>query len=253
MVAQLDSCACADCGAVCHGKFPGCATVWAAGPRHVMLSRTVSQLPPPRALPVVSSSNGKAAPETPSPPPSLPAPSSALPVTVALPLTEPGVDVAALLLSLRSELKALHKKVDRLQEKAGMAEELALAAIRATEESHQQTGRALQEQHGAIVNDLLTMRRQVATEVRQMGDALLPPREDPSTAALIEHIDTRLEWLVGEISHRLVILGNEMVRIDERIGANNRQSPLASNLSAPTSHLDEAGAGSIGRLPQPLT
>ncbi|GAC1593556.1 MAG: hypothetical protein NVS3B21_14690 [Acidimicrobiales bacterium] len=30
-----DACTCLECGVVCHGKFVGCATVWARGPQRV--------------------------------------------------------------------------------------------------------------------------------------------------------------------------------------------------------------------------
>lgn len=30
-----DACTCGECGVVCHGRFPGCATVWARGPQAV--------------------------------------------------------------------------------------------------------------------------------------------------------------------------------------------------------------------------
>ncbi|GAC1543450.1 MAG: hypothetical protein NVS3B12_31940 [Acidimicrobiales bacterium] len=30
-----DACTCLECGVVCHGKFAGCATVWARGPQRI--------------------------------------------------------------------------------------------------------------------------------------------------------------------------------------------------------------------------
>ncbi len=39
MVAGTASCSCAQCGAVCEGLYPGCVTVWAAGPRNIALTR----------------------------------------------------------------------------------------------------------------------------------------------------------------------------------------------------------------------
>lgn len=37
MIAHHDHCSCAHCGAVCRGLFAACKTVWAAGPRPVIL------------------------------------------------------------------------------------------------------------------------------------------------------------------------------------------------------------------------
>ena len=32
MVAEAAGCTCRECGAICHGRFNGCAAVWSAGP-----------------------------------------------------------------------------------------------------------------------------------------------------------------------------------------------------------------------------
>lgn len=58
------ACQCPECGVVCEGQFAGCSTVWAAGPREVVLSRPVTPVAEP---PVVNGGsapgfNGKPAP-----------------------------------------------------------------------------------------------------------------------------------------------------------------------------------------------
>ncbi|MDQ3679189.1 MAG: hypothetical protein M3378_01330 [Actinomycetota bacterium] len=49
MTAGESSCHCRQCGVVCEGQFTGCATVWANGPREVVLARPDAQEagPPP--------------------------------------------------------------------------------------------------------------------------------------------------------------------------------------------------------------
>jgi len=159
MAADIGSCSCADCGVICLGKFPACAAVWAAG------SVAVSLRDPPRQL--------KALPALPPPPD--------LALGNGWPVTRPDdagddivgdddPDVAAVLRSMRSEIQGLSLKVDGLQTRAEIADQMAEGAAQS----------AVEQQ----------------------------------AAPLLAHLDGRLEWLVNELSHRLVILGNEVVRIN---------------------------------------
>jgi hypothetical protein len=45
MVAHDDHCRCEQCGTVCHGLFPACKEVWAAGPKPVLVRATQTALP----------------------------------------------------------------------------------------------------------------------------------------------------------------------------------------------------------------
>jgi len=199
MAADFDRCSCADCGVICHGKFPGCATVWAAGPVAVSLRHPPRQLGAPLALPQVASGNGK----------SLAQPHAADP------------EIAALLQSLRSEVQALSVKVEGLQARAEIAEQTAHAATLTAIELPHQIGQALatalQKQHRSIEADLEGLRDQVVGDLEQLVTTLQPPSTTALQAAIAAHLDARLEWLVTELSQRLVLLGNEVVRINKHL------------------------------------
>jgi hypothetical protein len=49
MIPGAQSCSCAECGAVCTGKFGGCATVWLRGPRPIAHTQSEDPLPMRRA------------------------------------------------------------------------------------------------------------------------------------------------------------------------------------------------------------
>jgi len=44
-----DACTCAVCGVVCHGRFAGCATVWARGPQEIQWKPVAGPPPTGRA------------------------------------------------------------------------------------------------------------------------------------------------------------------------------------------------------------
>jgi hypothetical protein len=209
MAADVDSCSCAECGVVCHGKFPGCATVWAAGPVAVTLRHPPPQLGAMPALPRVASGNGKAAAA------SYPLPSSSAPSYAA------DSDIVAVLQMLRLEIQALNVKVDGLQIRADAADQAARDATQAAVELPLQIGQALstalhQQQQG-ITADLEGLRDQVLDDLEELGTALMTPTTATLEAAIVAHLDARLEWLVNELSRRFVVLGNEVFRINKHL------------------------------------
>ena len=211
MVASYDSCSCAECGVVCRGKFPGCATVWAAGPVAVGILRPVKEIGiglghgQGHIHPDASPTNGKVTPGQEITARSTPAPTT---------------DVLGMMQSVRSEIQMLNRKLDRAQERAEASEEAAKAASQAAAELSQRIGRALsvalQQQHTAILGDLAGLRQQITADVGQLGDVRWATSAAALRADIVGQVDARFEWLVNELSNRLVLLGNEVARINEQ-------------------------------------
>jgi len=132
------------------------------------------------------------------------------------PSTGASAELMAVVASLRAEVHGLAAKVDGLRERARVSEDLTRAALQATVDAHRQTKRALEEQHGAIVNDLVRFRRQITDEMRKAAAEAGLGERDVADEVMAQ-LDSRLEWLVNEISNRFVILGNEVAGIKKQL------------------------------------
>lgn len=121
---------------------------------------------------------------------------------------------------LVDEIGELRDQVDRLEDRAEAAEDLARTALEATRDAQLQVRRAIQEQHGAITNDLGRLRTQVARQAEHDGSSFFRSDSD----AVIAHFDAQLDWLFNELTSRLIVLGNQ-VAISGRQLRDTRPAP----------------------------
>ncbi|MDP9073066.1 MAG: hypothetical protein M3N98_02630 [Actinomycetota bacterium] len=219
MVASTASCRCHECGVVCHGKFSGCATVWAAGPVELTLRRPTTELglqPVPDEAGPAGRTNGNAA---------VTWQMAALSAPASAP-TPRSDDLAAVIRSLQSEIQTLNRKIDRVQGQAAASEEAAQATAQAAAELPKRIGTALQvalqRQHSAILDDLAGLREQFTADIAQVADRVRQPSGLASQTVTIGQLDARFEWLVEEVSRRFVTLGNEVVRINRQLSASDQ-------------------------------
>jgi hypothetical protein len=223
MVASLDSCSCAECGVICRGKFPGCATVWAAGPVEVALRRPTKALKVEPPVPTSGPTNGKTTHS-----------SEIAPRHVAAPAANRlSADVIALVQSLRAEIQVLNSRIELVQDRADASVEAANAANQALADLPPKLGKAvsaaLQQQRGAILNDLAALRKQLSADLGQPAGKERPPSDGSIQAVTVAQLDARFEWLVNELSDRLVVLGNEVARINQGL-APQGEAGLPSHL-----------------------
>lgn len=106
MVAGTDACSCTECGSDCAGRFPGCATVWAAGPR--LVSVTKARHVAGNLLPTLTSDDRTEA---------------SVPVPVIVP--PPSVIDQAEVHALRVDMQLLMWKFDQLRQATSANEQLA--------------------------------------------------------------------------------------------------------------------------------
>lgn len=274
MTAGTSSCRCEQCGVVCEGRFAGCATVWAAGPREVPLARVASDDMAPANRPARS----PAAPviDEVSPIDVAPAPSRRLEAVAAdRHPVDPGADadVLAWLRSafdgVRAELRVLGQAVDRQERAMARTAEASEAAARLAELAD-----GLPERIAAAVTEALATEQsatlahvdEVLDQVRQMavssmstgpgrdadgGDELrdlLPddllerPARSTSTINRVDAVADELRQSLAEVHASASELRNEMVRL-----AAFRQA-LADDLPTVASAVDAASRRADGRL-----
>jgi hypothetical protein len=190
MVASQDSCSCAECGAVCHGLFPGCTTVWAAGPRHLALIKPGKEL-------------GNLMPA--STPPPAPAPTPAVPHATFMDQAE--------MHGLRVDMQLLMWKFDQFREATPTNDQLAkvVAGVAATIETAVAT--ALETQSRASRRMLGEFERRVLADIDQLQHDVTSEFATADAAVTISDLDTRFTWLVEAVSERFVALGNEIARL----------------------------------------
>ncbi len=206
MVAGSSSCSCPDCGVVCKGKFPGCRSVWAAGPQMVDLRR------PRKAgaqAPGLAASNGNRSAEVPTPA------VATLAARVATSPADDNADMRSLLLGLEAAVDALPRRI-------------AKAA-----------GDAMRQQHNTNKQEMEELWRVISAEVQQIKDVRGRDGAAREAAAseskvLVEEFDARFQWLVSELSKRFMALGNELVRIEKRIGNADHDGTATSGHTTPS-------------------
>jgi hypothetical protein len=217
MVANSDSCSCPECEVLCRGKFPGCPAVWAAGPQTVNLRRPVSDVG--RGLPGTgSTTNGNQASHPPLDAPVRPA--------AAPPVVGDGYgDLRPLLSALRTEVQVLTRKVDQMQPSQPMSEatERAVSAVEMLPDKVANVAmRAMRTQHEMNLRDL----RELRQLIEKSAERAVPPSEGRDKPVTVTELNARFEWLVNELSDRLVILGNEVARIDKQLSAGGYDRPV---------------------------
>jgi hypothetical protein len=207
MIAGPRSCACPECGAVCQGRFSGCEAVWAAGPQNVNLRRPRRETSP-RITPELAATNGRRIREDPADTRqyALPAPAPAYQQASRTgPAPVPDESSAADVAELRSLLEGVRTAIDALP---GRIAKVA--------------GDAMRQQHNTNKQDLAALLAAVNAGVEQIKNAPVPqpPLVDPhgaSAQVIVEQVDARFQWLVDELSQRFMTLGNELVRIENRV------------------------------------
>jgi len=248
MVAHRHSCFCEQCQTQCLGRFRGCDEVWERGPVPVDLrplptggpwwrstspaTEDPSQEPDGDAGPLFVGELSW--PRSPARPPiddggigldaedrATVRPEEAPPSAQGMrPGRGASTHLVDLLEALTDEIRALQDQVDRLEDRAESAEDLARTALAATRDTQVQLRRAIQEQHGAIANDLGRLRAQLARQRDHAAASFFGGDSD----AVIAHVDARIEWLLGELTSRLVVLGNQ-VAISGRQLRDTRPGP----------------------------
>ena len=171
MVAGASSCACPECGVVCEGKFPGCATVWAAGPQQVTLRRPAKELGTRSAAAAPApATNGRHAdqhsPESPL-----------LPAAVAAPASrsQPDTELRPLMEALWADVRAMRRQIDEVRKVAGPSEPLSEATLQALsmlenlpQRIARAAGEAMRQQHQLNLRDLKDQWGHFAAQTEQV-------------------------------------------------------------------------------------
>ncbi len=252
MVAGSDSCSCAECAAVCRGLFPGCASVWAAGPRRVTLTKPTKEsgnlMPVPTAV-------AQAAPKGPAPKAAAPqaAPSGAeTEVVVAQVALEPS-DVRA----LRIDMQVLMLKLDQLRQAAApgdqlvqAAREIGAVATALPEQLREVVTSALEAQRRSMFKAFGAMERKIVDDIAQLHDAMRQAPEVPdahaTTAVSVTDLDSRFQWLVEAVSERFVTLGNELARIDRHLAVEPPDDTTTDRSGTNSAGMHGAGTNGAG-------
>jgi hypothetical protein len=219
MVADYDSCSCSACGAVCHGLFPGCSSVWAAGPRGVSITRPTREPGNllPALTPIAPATATRSDASTASDGPAVPA------VTAVTDQSE--------LHALRVDMQVLMWKFDQLQQATPPSDVMVSVAAEVRAVAH-----ALPQQVRDAVSGALEVHRhetrRMFTEIEQKIVADIDELRDKLQAGLaataggaglgepevsLADLDARFQWLVDAVSARFVALGNGLARIERRL------------------------------------
>jgi hypothetical protein len=168
MVAGASSCSCPECGVVCKGKFPGCATVWAAGPQQVSFRRPTKELGS-RSAPLVPATNGTRAQDHAAEPPRLPA------VPGSRTGTGADTDLRPLMEALWADVRALRRQVDEVRKVSVPSEPLGEATLQALSMLEnlphriaRAAGEAMRQQHQLNLRDLKEQWGQFAAQTEQV-------------------------------------------------------------------------------------
>lgn len=239
MTAGEAACSCEACGVACPGRFAGCATVWARGPREVRFSAPATRISgrtqadtavPPDALPDPAPAPEVAAADEPAAEPDPPAPratrtrrATAANGHAAVATDDGRAEILEWLRStfdgVRSDIRALSDAVSRQQATLASFEEAAQSnalVVAATE--------ALPARVGAAVAEAL--------ESHHL-DTLAPAHEE--VVAKVSDTLAGVEDIASE-------LRNELVRL------HAFREALASDLPAVAAAVDQASARAEARL-----
>lgn len=238
MVAGRDSCSCAECGAVCHGLFPGCASVWAAGPRRVTVVKPGKEggglLPIP----------------TPVAPPDAPVPQV--------------LTTQSDLHALRVDMQVLMWKFDQLHQATPPAEQMVQAAkeIAAVAEAlpvhlKEAVASALETQRLAAVAMFGEIEQRILADIARVQEQLVTATSGPEAGApgpgasssqeppaSVADLDARFQWLVEAVSERFVTLGNGLVRIERQL-ADDLDADAVNGAGADEHRAGRKGDGTV--------
>lgn len=258
MTAGSSSCHCEQCGIVCEGKFAGCASVWAAGPREVTLVRPAAgeDLRPSRPNRL---SRREGFPRRAAADVATAEPVDAVATSAGPPATAAAADdVLAWLRSafegVRSELRVLSDTVERQQRALAVVAESDQAAERLV-----QLADGLPDRIGGAVAEALradhelTVARmeELVDELRTAGPAPRNGATNGHAAAGLDEtpgggqldaVTDELRRSLAEVHSSAAELRNEMVRL-----AAFRQA-LADDLPTVASAVDAASKRADGRL-----
>ena len=91
---------------------------------------------------------------------------------------------------------------------------------------------ALREHYDSVLTELEVVNAKLCARIDGVAAAASsPPGADDRE--LLREMDSRFEWLVAALSERLVLIGNEVSRMQKQLDALAREEP-ASNGPAPT-------------------
>lgn len=259
MRAGESACSCEACGVSCPGRFAGCATVWARGPREVHFSAPAARRSgradppfPPGPEPEVAAVVGPAAeaePASPAPRPARTRRTAPANGHAEVATDDGRAEILEWLRStfdgVRSDIRALSDAVSRQQatlasfEEAANSNALVVAATEALparvgaavaealESHHLDTLAPAQEEVVAKVSSTLASVEDIASELRNELVRLHAFREAlaadlPAVAAAVDQASARAEARLAELTER----------VDE-LGARKGLSGLVRGLSGP--------------------
>jgi uncharacterized membrane-anchored protein YjiN (DUF445 family) len=132
-------------------------------------------------------------------------------------------------------MEELSRKVDGVTAERAVSDDALRKMARASETLPERIGKSLsavlQQHQDSVRSELEALDRKLSARMgRAAGAAGSPGAEDRE---LLHELDSRFEWLVTALSERLVLIGNEVSRMQKQLDATARAEP-ADDGPAPT-------------------
>jgi hypothetical protein len=146
--------------------------------------------------------------------------------------------VPTLIAALGAEVRHLGRTLDSVVAYLGMSDGLGSPAPdgELVVQFRRSMAAALNEHRLTMDRELQQVKRELLLHIDAIDET--PASPPPDNTDLLGEIDRRFEWLVRSVSDRLVVIGNELVRLQGQVG-----------LSPGNGHANGNGNGRIRAVP----
>jgi hypothetical protein len=140
------------------------------------------------------------------------------------------------------QMEELSRKVDAATASKTVSDDALLKMARASETLPERIGKsltaALREHNDVVLSELEVVNSKLSARIDGVAGAA-GTRPGADEGELLREIDARFEWLVAALSERLVVIGNEVARMQKQLDVLARAIPAeaaepSNNGPAPT-------------------
>jgi hypothetical protein len=127
-------------------------------------------------------------------------------------------ELGTVVAALGTEVRLLSRKVDAVGTFLGLSGESVAPTVggELVGQISQAMAAALNEHRLVMERELQQAKRELLLHIDSIDETPTAPPVAP--AELLHEIDSRFKWLVQALSERLVLIGNELVRLEEQLG-----------------------------------